>query len=109
MPPRPKRYGILERLPPDLQYLKRVVWKGWEITQRWEEALHDDNPEYTARVLNTMRQHMQRLSPAEQVREALHHRRLIDEFTREYNSENYPEMGALFFISGLLPYAEGLF
>jgi hypothetical protein len=99
-------YGILERLPSDIQYLKHVVW---EATLLDEEALHDDNPEYTDKVMNAMRQQFQGLSPRQQVQEALRHRELIRQFTQDYPFNRYPETGALLFIHGLLTYAEGLF
>jgi len=102
----PTDYGVLEQLPPDLQYLKQIVW---EATLLDEEALHDDNPEYMARVLNIMRQQFRGLDPAEQVHEALRHRELIGDFTKQYRFDDHPEVGALLFIQGLLTYADGLF
>ena len=109
MPTQPKHYGILERLPPELQYLKQVVWEGWEATQAWEEALHDDNPEYFGRVAATMQQHFRGLPPHLQLTEAMRHRELIGEFTERYPSDDYPETSALLFIWGALTYPDALF
>ncbi len=105
----PKNYGILEQLPPELQYLKQVVWKGWEATQVWEEALHDDNPEYYGDVAATMQQHFRGLPLDQQVREAMRHRELIGQFIERFQFDDYPETGGLLFIHGALTYPGALF
>jgi len=104
MPAEPKGYGVLEQLPADLQYLKQVVWEGWEATQRWEEALDDDNPEYFCRLATVMQEHFRGLPLHEQVERALRDRELINNFTERFRSDDHPEIGALFFIWGALKY-----
>ena len=112
----PLDYGILEQLPLDIQYLKHVVWEGWEATQIDEDALRDGCCEnYYARVLNVIRQRLRGLSTYEQIQEALRQRELIRQFTKEHphvgrqSSEDHPETIALYFVEGLLEDAEGLF
>jgi hypothetical protein len=112
----PSSYGVLERLPPDIQYLKQVVWEGWKATQIDEDALRDGCcMDYYSKVLDVIRRRLQGLAPHEQVQEALRHRELIRGFTKEYphvgrqRSEDHPETIALYFVEGLLEDAEVLF
>ena len=116
MPDHPPSFGVLERLPPELQYLKQIAWDGWEATQIDEDALRDGcSIDYHEKAVAVIRQRLHGLSPYEQVQEALRHRELIHRFTKEYPhvgrspSEDHPETIALYFIEGLLEYAEGLF
>lgn len=109
MSTRPKDFGILERLPPELQYLKQVIWEGWQMTQKRHEALHDDNPKYFAQVAATMQKQLGDLPLDERLSEAMRHRELINEFSERYKFDDYPETGALLFIWGALKYPDALF
>ena len=109
MPTQPTNYGILEQLPSELQYLRQVVWEGWEATQEWDEALHDDNPEYLDRVAATMQEHFRGLPLDQQISEVMRHRELIGQFTERYGFDDYPETGALLFIWGALTYPDAFF
>ena len=108
MPRQRKDHGILERLPPELQYLKQVAWDGWKAMQKSDKALQD-NVKYFRRVAATMQQHFHDLPFAEQLTEALRHQELIAKFTKRFPFDDYPETGPLLFICAALTYPGVLF
>ena len=102
----PKAYGVLERLPLELAYLKEVAWEGALLP---DYDLTDDNPEYGDKVYVAIRENFAGLSQEETILELTRQRQAIWDWLEEDAHGKKAEDGALYFIYGLLKFPEAVF